>query len=175
MKLHRTAVTVISAAAVLGGLATASPASAATTGYANAVTKSSSVVTGKIAGFAGNRHQFVLTTVEGKVASGSKIRSYYCPSGASISPTWASSKCTLRSSYAVRNSYVTWNIGSISSTGRSATQLGPVMASSSTRSIDLGVELKLFRQDGDPTTLQGTVGNAPLQVKGRTASFYMSR
>lgn len=34
---------------------------------------------GKAEGFAGNRHQVVLDTVNGYVTKGSYIRSYYCP------------------------------------------------------------------------------------------------
>lgn len=69
----------------------------------------------------GNRHQLRLTTDNG-VASG-YLRSFYCPSGASVSPTWASSRCTHRQTIRLQR-WPGFDVGWVSSTGLSATQRG---------------------------------------------------
>ena len=176
MQLTRTAATVLSATAVAAGLAAAAtPAQAQTSELANS-TYSEAVVVGSIYGFRGNRHQFALSTTYGNIDSGSKIRSWYCPSGASITPNWASSRCTLRSTYKLVNFVeegYPYDIGTVSSTGRSAQQIGEVRGKSvnSTAQRDLWVELSIFAHEGDPYELRGTVGDRSLQSSPRYAWF----
>lgn len=69
----------------------------------------------------GNRHQVHLKTDNGEVSG--HMTSYFCPTDASVSPTWASSKCIKRQ----RIDFETVDghpVGWVSSTGRSATQKG---------------------------------------------------
>lgn len=160
--------TVLAAASVLGGVAIAAPATADTdpSDYTNQRTSSQTVAHGTIDGLRGNRHQVRLYTWEGKVMN-SRVRSYYCPSGATITPTWISSKCVLRSTYSLTNfrqNNETSHIGRVSSTGRSATQIAPVLAknSSTGKSLVLGSDIKLYsRVDGDGVgyvSVSGTFG-----------------
>lgn len=69
----------------------------------------------------GNRHQLHLVTDNG-VSSG-YMRSYYCPSGASVSPDWASSRCTYRQRIELSR-WPGFSVGRVSSTSSSATQKG---------------------------------------------------
>lgn len=181
MKLSRTTAAVISAVATIGGLALSTPAGAApvtsTGSYENAYTQSRSVVVGKINGVAGNRHQFVLKTLDGKITWG-KMNSYYCPSGANITVTWASTHCVKRSAKSLRTfrqNDESASVGWISSTERSATQFGPVIARDSATSRDMliGVNLTMYRTDGQ-TRLTGDVVGQPLQTTSRQAEFAMT-
>lgn len=72
----------------------------------------------------GNRHQVRLTTDNG-VPKG-WVRSFYCPSGASVTPTWASSRCTHRQTIYLKRMNRT-KVGWVSSTSLSATQKGQVL------------------------------------------------
>lgn len=180
--MKRTTITTVlaSAATVVAGLGLAAPASASTTagGYNGWTTTTSNVAVGKAEGFAGNRHQVVLQTVNGYVAKDSYIRSYYCPSGATISPTWASSKCTWRSTYLLSNFEQNGEsglIGRVSSTGASATQTNLVTAKSrnSSKRAQVVVNLKIYRmaEGGQPFWVKGTVAGAPLQAGTRDGRF----
>ena len=124
------------------------------------------VAQGAIDGLRGNQHQVRLYTWQGTVMN-SRVRSYYCPSGASVTPTWASSKCALRSTCSLRNfaqNNETSHIGKVSATRRSATQSGPVLATNSYtgKSLLLSADVKLYshvNSDGvGDVKVQGTFG-----------------
>lgn len=160
--------TLTAAATVLAGIAVTGPASADTrpSDYTNHRTSSQFVAHGTIDGLRGNRHQVRLYTWEGEVSS-SRVRSYYCPSGATITPTWVSSKCVLRSTYSLGNftqNRETGLIGRVSSTRRSATQSGPVLATNSStgKKLLLSSDVKLYSYvNGDGVgnvKVQGTFG-----------------
>ena len=101
MQLHRTAA-VLATAVIAAGMGAGS--AHATTGTTAEVdhTKSVFVAVGKLDSFQGNRHQVVLNTAGGSVKSTSRVKSYYCPPGASITASWVSSKCVLRSTHSIR-------------------------------------------------------------------------
>lgn len=179
--MKRTTMTTVlaSAATVAAGLTLATPATASTTagGYAGYVTSASGVAVGKAEQFSGNRHQVVLDTVNGYVANGGYIRSYYCPSGATISSSWASSKCTWRSTFTLSNfaqNNETTLVGRVSSTGNSAVQGPPVLAKSRTstasRVVDLNLSIYRMSEGGQPFWVKGHVNGAPLQLD-RDGSF----
>ncbi|OAB86634.1 hypothetical protein AWH69_09195 [Janibacter melonis] len=101
----------------------------------------------------GNRHQVRLRTDNGVVSG--FIRSWYCPTGASVSPRWASSRCTHRQTIWLKN-LDGHRVGRVSSTGRSATQSDYFMGVSGSRSWPFDADLTLFAtseptDDGDGT------------------------
>lgn len=176
MKLYRSSAAVLATTVLAAGLAAASPASAVSTEGGVATTGSSVVVAGALDGFRGNRHQLNLTTGDGMVHSTSTLRSYYCPSGASITPTWASVKCTHRATYKLSNfaqNNETSTIGRISSTGKSATQKAPVNARNtrSGRTTTIGVNLSLFGQINQSARVTGRVHTQTLQSTHRYGIF----
>ena len=101
----------------------------------------------------GNRHQVRLRTDNGKVSG--FIRSFYCPSGATVSPRWASSRCTHRQTIYLKNQGGN-KVGWVSSTGNSATQRGYLMGTSGSSSWPFDARFTLYAtepptDDGDGT------------------------
>lgn len=141
-----------------------------------AKTASSVVVVGSLEGFTGNRHQFTLSTSDTVVDSTSIMRSYYCPAGASITPTWVSAKCTHWATYTLSNftqNNETSPIGQISSTGKSATQKARINATKvgSSLPLTIGVTISLYGQPGHAASVTGTVHSRGLQATPRYGGY----
>lgn len=128
----------------------------------------------------GNRHQLLLTTDNGEPYGA--LRSYYCPSGASISPTWASSRCTYRHTITLEDSGD--SVGWVSSTGLSGTQKGLVQGyrSSGYNPFDANLTLKATEpvtDDGDgtfysfwaPAKVTGTFQGLPLLPGSKQTAY----
>ncbi|HIZ99219.1 MAG TPA: hypothetical protein H9805_11660 [Candidatus Janibacter merdipullorum] len=141
-----------------------------------AKTSSSVVVVGSLERLTGNRHQLKLTTSDTMVDSHGTLRSYYCPAGASITPTWVSARCTHRATYTLSNfsqSNETRPIGKISITGKSATQKAPINATKvgSTLPVTIGVTISLYGQPGHAAQVTGTVHSRGLQATPRYGGY----
>lgn len=170
MQLHRTAA-VLATAVVAAGMGAGS--AHATTGTTTAVdhTESVFVAIGKLDSFQGNRHQVVLNTAGGSVQSTSRVKSYYCPSGASITATWVSSKCVLRSTHSI--GFVDGSpIGRISSSGQSASQRGWVrlVSTATGRSTVVWSQLSLYPARTNPVT--GTFAGLSTQSSQEIAGWW---
>lgn len=120
----------------------------------------------------GNRHQVRLRTDNGIVSG--YIRSWFCPTGASVSPTWVSSRCTHRQTIWLKN-LNRHKVGWVSSTGLSARQDSYFMGTSGSRAWPFDADLTLFANtavtdDGDGTFYsfwrgarpQGTFAGKPI-------------
>ena len=120
----------------------------------------------------GNRHQVRLTTDNG-VVSGS-MRSYYCPAGASVSPTWASSRCVHRQTMTFEN-FERQKVGRVSSTALSAKQEGLIVGRRGTDRWPIEPDFTLYASgpvtdDGDGTfysfwreaTVSGSLSGRPI-------------
>lgn len=170
MQLHRTAA-VLATAVIAAGMGAGS--AHATTGTTAEVdhTKSVFVAVGKLDSFQGNRHQVVLNTAGGSVKSTSRVKSYYCPPGASITASWVSSKCVLRSTHSIR--FVDGSsIGRISSSGQSASQRGWVrlVSTSTGRSTYVWSQLSLSSARINPVT--GTFAGLSTQSSQEIATWW---
>jgi hypothetical protein len=176
MTVHRllsTAVAAVALAAAPAATAQAAPASASETVDAIELYD---VAVGKLYGFAGNRHQLRFSSVDGNLQTKyTVLRSFYCPAGANITFRWASSRCTHRSTFKLKNAVIggaVVRMGRLSTTGNSATLRGPVTAvstsSSVTRSLD--VDIRMY-SDERTNWATGTFGNRPLQRSGQFLNF----
>lgn len=160
------ALTALAGAALITGLA-AAPASA---DIRDDATETRVVLSGAMSTDAGkrlpgNRHQLHLATHAGKVQGA--LRSYFCPAGASVTPTWASSRCTHRYTYKLTNfrqDGETSLVGRISSTQRSAAVRGPVVLRSATtgRSWLVGSDIALTKYQSSTIAPSGTFAAADL-------------
>lgn len=132
----RTAMAAAGAAALMAVTAAANPAAAAPkpgeTGWGGTgVVETNLVIEGAADFERGNRHQVKVVTTGGQVSG--YIRSYFCPTGATVTDRWASSKCVHRgTARAVSGSRITGGeldgpMQWISSTGKSALQTGAVV------------------------------------------------
>lgn len=100
----------------------------------------------------GNRHQVKFRTDNGVVSG--FIRSYYCPTGATVTPRWASSRCTHRQTIRLEN--YAGPVGRVSPTTKSAIQSGDFMGRSGDRIWPFSADLTLYAteeptDDGDGT------------------------
>ncbi|MGE9783895.1 hypothetical protein [Janibacter sp. G368] len=186
MTAHRllsTALAAVALAAAPAATAQAAPASAAPASAAPASASETvdaielyDVAVGKLSGFAGNRHQLRFSSVDGNLQTKyTVLRSFYCPAGANITFRWASSRCTHRSTFKLKNAVIggaVVRMGRLSTTGNSATLRGPVTAvstsSSVTRSLD--VDIRMY-SDERTNWATGTFGNRPLQRSGQFLNF----
>lgn len=102
----------------------------------------------------GNRHQVRLRTDNGRVSG--FIRSFYCLSGASVSPRWASARCTHRQTIWLKNTPDNPWVGWVSSSGTRATQRDYLMGVSGSRAWPFDADFRLYASsavtdDGDGT------------------------
>lgn len=184
-----TAATLLAGTA-LAGTATADPAAPVTPQRAAAAgdhrfTDVEVVLAGKMPvefgpAILGNRHQLLLRTDNGRPAG--TLRSYYCPTGASISPTWASSRCTYRHTITLQRTGD--SVGWVSSTGLSGTQKGLVQGyrSSGYNPFDANLTLKATEpvtDDGDgtfysfwaPARVTGTFQGLPILAGSKQTAY----
>lgn len=167
--MRRTIATTAVTLAVTGLLAL--PASAAPTDDSgDRYTQTFGVVEGSLSFTKGNRHQLVVKAATdprtGDTEATGYLRSYYCPSGATITHRWASSACTWRSTHAVTAAQD--GFSRVSSTQLSARQGGEItLRSSAGSSYRLPVDLVL-RQSSNPggewyrlATVSGNVSATP--------------
>lgn len=155
--------TIATTALCAAGLAVAAPAQAATTiedpptshhKYAQSEVVVGGAWTVEFGGpIKGNRHQIKLRTDTGVVSG--FVRSYYCPSGANISPRWASSRCTHRQTITLKNQG-SHKVGWVSSTGASATQKDYLMGYQGSKVWPFDANFTLYAtepptDDGDGT------------------------
>lgn len=128
------------------------------------------VLEGAMDGHRGNQHRLTYRTfAEGAVSSRTQMRitSYYCPTGAKVTATWASSRCTYR-----QTSYLDRDRSDyrVSSTMRSAVVEGDLTAGSRSFAADLtlrATEEPTFSQYGD-ARMRHAVARASGEVAGAT-------
>lgn len=160
--MKRTLSTLVTAGVCCAGLAVTTSAQAAPT-HASATTHHRYAVSEVVVGGAwavefgspikGNRHQIKLRTDNGTVTG--FVRSWYCPSGANVSPRWASSRCTHRQTITLMNQSG-HKVGWVSSTGRSATQQDYLMGKRGSRVWPFDADFTLYATSGVTDDGDGT-------------------
>lgn len=131
--IHRAGLAGVGVAALLAATAVTTPASAApkpgTTGWGGSGSVvSNAVIDGAVPFERGNKHQLRISSTGSQVTG--YVRSYFCPTGATVTDKWASSKCVhrgtarLTAGYRLVQSEPAGSPQWISSTGRSAYHTG---------------------------------------------------
>lgn len=178
------ATALVGAALVAGSVSAASaapgaPGAPGAWGDGHSTITSGGVVRSTVPFAQGNRHQVRLTTTD--TSTEGYVRSYYCPTGATVTSTWASSRCTHRgtakvvSSVRVRtNGTTTSDIHTVSSTGLSGWQDGLIgLRTAGGRHADMAVELTFSAQTRGPGTSSASVRGFVSPIPG-PYGFYVA-
>lgn len=146
--------TLLATAASVGLVATGASAQAAPAESSRVLAEHVTVrvmLDGAMTGVQGNQHRFTYQTdTEGMPwpASAMKITSFFCPTGATVTQTWRSSRCTHRSTSYLRPRSADYRV---SSTMRSAVVDGTLVSGSRRFAADL----TLFADGAQRTSSHG--------------------
>lgn len=187
MRAHILTTSIAAAAATLAlaaPAASAAPTGEATTSARTPAYVTSAVVSGTIEGVPGNRHQVVVDRSH-RAQPGGWIRSFSCPEGATVTMSWASSRCTHRLTQDLRLRSGTTATERLSSTTRSVTvsaaMVGVNRDNGYKRSLPLSLSVvaakdaDVVEEAGarfwDPSTARGTIGGASYRDAGAWVGY----
>lgn len=138
----------------LAATALAVPAEAGTQGWPEGKSRlqTKGMLLGSVEYERGNRHQVHLTSTSDEVSG--FIRSWYCPSGVTVTPDWVSSRCTHRGTMRVVGP-ASERFHRVSSTGLSGRQWGYVGVDTDVGEMVYGLEY--YRRADGSTKVYGRI------------------